>query len=103
MSITRKEPSGSWPMRGYPDGFKTTIHAARQEQDWNIVQIATGYLREIGIEAEIIEMEWGDFWTMISETRAGYELHYGWAAVNIDPLLWATLQFDPQNHLLLHL
>ncbi len=82
---------------GYPNGFKTTIHAARQEQDWNIVQIATGYLREIGIEAEIIEMEWGDFWTMISETRAGYELHYGWAAVNIDPLLWATLQFDPRT------
>ena len=81
---------------GYPNGFKTSIIASRQEQDWNIVQIASGYLRDIGIEAEIIEMEWGDFFKM-AISNEGYEMYYGWAAVNIDPMLWAKLQFDPRS------
>ncbi|AQQ51889.1 ABC transporter substrate-binding protein [Planococcus lenghuensis] len=74
---------------GYEDGFKTTIYAMSNPRPYlpepmKIAEAVQADLAEVGIEAEIITMEWA---TYLDDTSNGAHdmAFYGWTGVMADP------------------
>ena len=54
---------------GYPDGFKTTIHLPPPTYARRGGEIIAAQLREIGIEAELIPVEWAQWLTRVFKNK----------------------------------
>ena len=48
---------------GYPNGFKTTLHTpeGRYPMDKQVAEVVQSMLKEVGIDAEIIVLDWGAY------------------------------------------
>ena len=63
---------------GYPNGFKTHI-LCTNAQDIDLLQIAKGYLTEIGVDLDIRVMDGGAWWGVCS-TGEAEQMVYGYGA-----------------------
>lgn len=75
---------------GYPKGFKTTLHhpTGRYMMDAAICEAVQAYLREVGIEVELITMEWAAYLAFIRNKPVEEAMHLmymlGWAPGTMD-------------------
>lgn len=74
---------------GFENGFKTTLHTMSNPRPYmpepmKIAEAIQADLAEVGIEAEIVSMEWA---TYLEDTKAGKHdmAMYGWTGVMADP------------------
>jgi peptide/nickel transport system substrate-binding protein len=70
---------------GYPDGFEVSLWLGTGEQDPELAQIVKGYLAEIGVDVTIEEMEWGVYWSRLSDGELE-EWHWDWTGPQGSPL-----------------
>ena len=80
---------------GYPNGFKTKLYASTQSASRSTAELFQGFLAEIGVEAEVVSLEWGAY---LSETRKGVDGMFtlGWSGTgDADGAL--TYLYDSQN------
>lgn len=83
---------------GYPDGFKTTI---RYNPGWRELgaEVLQAQLKEVGIDAELISMEWGSYLAFTNRPVEESEVDIymlGWTTVTSDAdyALYALLHGD---------
>jgi peptide/nickel transport system substrate-binding protein len=55
---------------GYPNGFKTKLYASTQSLSRSVAEFFQGAYAEIGVECEVVSLEWGAF---LAETRKGVD------------------------------
>ena len=87
---------------GYPNGFSTTIWTNDNPLRVQFAEIVQAYLAEIGIDVEVVVMEWGAY---LEQTAAGNHDMFilGWVTVTADAdyglySLFHSSQFgDPGN------
>ncbi|MFN2340537.1 MAG: ABC transporter substrate-binding protein [Halanaerobium sp.] len=86
---------------GYEDGFEFTLRTYSAPRSYNPVgaRLATAvqqYLSQVGIDAEIEQLEWG---TYIEEGKAGRHTaaFFGWIADNGDPDNFLNVFFNSAN------
>lgn len=80
---------------GYPNGFKTKLYASTQSLSRSTAEQFQGFLADVGIEAEVVSLEWGAF---LAETRKGVDGMFtmGWSGTgDADGAL--TYLYDSQN------
>jgi peptide/nickel transport system substrate-binding protein len=80
---------------GYPNGFKTKLYASTQSLSRSTAEYFQGFLAEVGIEAEVVSLEWGAF---LAETRKGVDGMFtmGWSGTgDADGAL--TYLYDSKN------
>ena len=70
---------------GYPDGFEVSLWLGTGEQDPELAQIVKGYLSEIGVDVTIEEMEWGVYWSRMTDGELE-EWHWDWTGPQGSPL-----------------
>jgi peptide/nickel transport system substrate-binding protein len=70
---------------GYPDGFEVSLWLGTGEQDPELAQIVKGYLAEIGVDVTIEEMEWGVYWSRMTDGELE-EWHWDWTGPQGSPL-----------------
>ena len=76
-------------LAGYPDGFKVTLYhpTGRYLMDAAIAEAVQSYLREVGIEVELVTMEWPAYlaFTRKPLEETGLEMYLlGWGCVTMD-------------------
>ncbi|MEC9489014.1 MAG: ABC transporter substrate-binding protein [Halanaerobium sp.] len=86
---------------GYPDGFKTKLWAMPNPRPYMpqprlIAQIIQAYLAEVGIDIEIISMDWSTYLTEYKKNKAPMYL-LGWTGDNGDPDNFLYVLLDPAN------
>lgn len=86
---------------GYPNGFKTKLWAMPNPRPYMpqprlIAQIIQAYLAEVGIEAEIVSMDWSTYLTEYKKNKAPMYL-LGWTGDNGDPDNFLYVLLDPVN------
>jgi len=72
------EPYGYSPARakkllaeaGYPDGFSMTIYQTADMENLDICQVIQGYLKQIGIDVSIVQLEWSTFLDTVARGEA---------------------------------
>ncbi len=74
---------------GYPDGFSATLYhpTGRYMMDATIAETVQSYLMDIGIDAELITMEWAAYLAHLQEPpeTADYDMYMlGWGTVTLD-------------------
>lgn len=86
---------------GYEDGFSFTLRTYSAPRAYNplgarLATVVQQYLKEVGIDAEIEQLEWG---TYISEGKAGKHTaaFFGWMADNGDPDNFLNVFFNSEN------
>ena len=80
---------------GYPDGFKTKLYASTNGLSRSTAEQFQGFLADVGIEAEVITLEWGAF---LAATRDGVDGMFtmGWSGTgDADGAL--TYLYDSKN------
>ncbi|GHS97455.1 diguanylate phosphodiesterase [Synergistales bacterium] len=80
---------------GYPNGFKTKLYASTQSLTRSIAEFFQGFYAEVGIECEVVTLEWGAY---LAETRKGVDGMFtmGWSGTgDADGAL--TYLYDSQN------
>ncbi|MDR1873578.1 MAG: glutathione ABC transporter substrate-binding protein [Synergistaceae bacterium] len=80
---------------GYPNGFKTKLYASTQSLTRSTAEFFQGFLAEVGVEAEVVSLEWGAY---LAETRKGVDGMFtmGWSGTgDADGAL--TYLYDSQN------
>ena len=80
---------------GYPNGFKTKLYASTQSLSRSTAEQFQGFFAEVGVEAEVVSLEWGAF---LAETRKGVEGMFtmGWSGTgDADGAL--TYLYDSKN------
>ena len=70
---------------GYPDGFEVNMWLGTGEQDPELAQIVKGYLAQIGVDITIEEMEWGVYWSRMTDGEL-VEWHWDWTGPQGSPL-----------------
>jgi peptide/nickel transport system substrate-binding protein/oligopeptide transport system substrate-binding protein len=55
---------------GYAAGFRMTIYQTADMENLDICQVIQGYLRDIGIEADIVQLEWSTFLDVVAKGEA---------------------------------
>lgn len=91
---------------GYPKGFSTTVTVApgRYTMDINVVEAVQAYLQKVGVEAQIVRMEWGAFLGTLKNPNHQLQLYYlGWGTSSGDATdgLYPELHsnsFPPKNY-----
>ena len=63
---------------GYPNGFKTKLYSSTQSQSRATAEQFQAFFAEVGIEAEVVSLEWGAY---LAETRKGVDGMFtlGWS------------------------
>lgn len=74
---------------GFPNGFKTTLHhpTGRYMMDAAISEAVQAYLAEVGIEAELVTMEWAAYLAFLKKpvTESTVNMFMlGWGCVTLD-------------------
>lgn len=74
---------------GFPQGFKCTLYhpTGRYMMDAAIAEAVQAYLAEVGIEAELITMEWAAYLAFLRKplAEATYDMYLlGWGCVTLD-------------------
>lgn len=74
---------------GYPNGFKATLYhpTGRYMMDAAIAEAVQAYLREVGIEVELITMEWAAYLAFLRKPveEATFDMFMlGWGCVTLD-------------------
>ncbi len=74
---------------GYSDGLKVTLYhpTGRYLMDATIAETVQSYLMDVGVEAELITMEWGAYLAYLQSPPedADYDLYMlGWGTVTLD-------------------
>lgn len=74
---------------GYPDGFKTTLYhpTGRYLMDAAIAEAVQSYLLDVGIEVELVTMEWAAYIAFTRKPLEESELEMyllGWGCVTMD-------------------
>ncbi len=74
---------------GYPDGFSATLYhpTGRYMMDATIAETVQSFLMDIGIDAELITMEWAAYLAHLQEPpeTADYDMYMlGWGTVTLD-------------------
>ncbi len=74
---------------GYEDGFKITLYhpTGRYMMDATIAEAVQSYLMDVGIDAELITMEWAAYLSYLqaSPEEADYDMYLlGWGTVTLD-------------------
>jgi ABC-type transport system substrate-binding protein len=75
---------------GYGDGFKVTLHygAGRYLLDSEVVEAVQSYLADVGVEVEVIPLEWAAYGGMIRAPLEESEIQMffiGWGLPTLDP------------------
>jgi ABC-type transport system substrate-binding protein len=75
---------------GYPDGFKVTLHygTGRYLLDTEVVEAVAAYLADVGIEVEVIALEWATYGAERDKPVEETELQMffiGWGLPTLDP------------------
>lgn len=75
---------------GYGDGFKATLHygAGRFLLDSEVVEAVQSYLADVGVEVEVIQLEWAAFqatWKKPLEETEIQLFFVGWGNPTVDP------------------
>lgn len=55
---------------GYPQGFFMTIYQTADMESLNICQVIQSYLRDVGISADIVQLEWSSFLDVVAKGEA---------------------------------
>lgn len=55
---------------GYPQGFAMTIYQTADVENLDICQVVQGYLRDVGIDASIVQLEWSTFLDAVAKGEA---------------------------------
>lgn len=55
---------------GYPQGFSMTIYQTADIENLEICQVIQSYLRDVGIEARIVQLEWSTFLDVVARGEA---------------------------------
>ncbi|PMQ01454.1 MAG: ABC transporter substrate-binding protein [Dictyoglomus sp. NZ13-RE01] len=86
---------------GYPNGFKTTLWAMPVPRPYNpqprkLAEAVQGYLKAVGIDAEIVTFDWG---TYLQKTENGeHDMAFlGWTGDNGDPDNFFYVLLDKDN------
>lgn len=75
---------------GHPDGFDVTLHygPGRYLLDTEVVEAVQSYLGEVGVDVEVIELEWAAFIGKMSDPLEESEIQMffiGWGLPTLDP------------------
>ncbi len=84
---------------GYPDGFKTTLAVENRTELVRIAEMVQKYLKDIGIEVEILQMDsaaWKDL--LRSGEHEMYLKLTGWFSLDILPWFLASWQIPYPGH-----
>lgn len=55
---------------GYPEGFSMTIYQAADSETLDILQAVQGYLKDVGVNARIEQLEWSAFLQKVAQGEA---------------------------------
>jgi peptide/nickel transport system substrate-binding protein len=74
---------------GFPQGFKATLHhpTGRYMMDVTIIEAIQGMLREVGVEVELVTMEWAAYlaFLRVPPADAKHQMFMlGWGCVTLD-------------------
>ncbi len=74
---------------GYPNGFKITIHhpVGRYLEDKRVIEAVQGYLKNVGVDAELKTMEWAAYLAFVRKPAAESEIQLflmGWGPWILD-------------------
>ncbi len=93
---------------GFPKGFKCTLYhpTGRYMKDAAIAEAVQAYLAEVGIQAELITMEWAAYLAFLSKpvTEATFDMFMlGWGCVTLDAdyglfPLFHTSEWSPKSN-----
>lgn len=80
---------------GYPDGFEVTLHCGpgRYLLDSEVIEAIQSYLADVGVDVEIIALEWAAFIGEMSKPMEESEIQMffiGWGLPTLDPDLGLT-------------
>lgn len=55
---------------GYPDGFSMKIYQTADIENLNLCQVVQNFLKDVGVRADIVQLEWGTFLETVAKGEA---------------------------------